>query len=203
MPVEYFDCDQNDDTWRKLRAGIPTASAFKAVLAKGEDGKTRRSYLNKLAAEVVLNAPLDGYRNAAMDRGHEQEPKARNTYSLLTDTEPKQVGFARNGRKGCSPDSLIGTDGILEIKTQEPDLLVDTIRLDKFPAAHVAQCQGALWVCEREWVDIAVYSPGMPLFVRRAHRDETYIATLAREVDRFLADLDAMVEMVRRYGEAA
>lgn len=202
MPVDIVECDQNSPEWYAARLGLPTASAFADVLAKGE-GKTRRAYLCKLAAEILTGVPLESYSNPFMERGHAQEEAARRAYSLLTDAEPIRVGFIRNGRKGCSPDSLIASAGMLEIKTQRADLLIETLRLDKFPTAHVAQCQGALWITEREWCDIAVFAPGMPLFLKRAFRDERYIADLARAVDEFLADLDATVEGVRRYGREA
>ena len=202
MSVEIFDVEQGTDEWLALRAGLPTCSEFADVLAKGE-GKTRRAYLDKLAAEIVTGAPLETYRNAYMDRGKEQEAAARRAYELLTDNATARVGFVRNGRKGWSPDSLIGDSGALEIKTERADLLIATWRAGKFPAKHVAQCQGGLWVGEREWIDIAIYAPRMPLFVRRAFRDEAYIANLSREVDLFLEDLDATVEAVRRFGREA
>ena len=136
------------------------------------------------------------------------EDEARQFYAFMSDDpEPTRVGFVRNkgnyGQVGCSPDSFLGTNGILEIKTQRGDLLVATLFADRFPPEHVAQCQGALWVCEREFVDIAVYWPKMPMFVRRATRDEAYIQTLASEVARFNDELAATVEKIRRYGSPA
>lgn len=199
MGIVISDCDQNSLDWYKLRCGIPTASMFSAILAKGE-GKTRRSYLNKLAAEIITGEPLEMFTSAAMERGHVMEPDARNLYAFVADIEPQRVGFVRNGPKGCSPDSLLGQDGILEIKTQRGDLLIDTLLKDEFPREHIAQCQGALWVTERAWLDIAVYWPGLPLFIKRATRDEKYIATLTSEVDRFVDELNETVEKIRRYG---
>ena len=62
------------------------------------------------------------------------------------------------------------------------------------------QCQGALWIAEREWIDIGCYWPKLPLFVKRAYRDEDYIRTLADAVDRFNDELGETVERIRRYG---
>ena len=111
-----------------------------------------------------------------------------------------RVGFVRNGRKGCSPDALLGIAGMLEIKTKLPHLLNDVILKDEFPPEHKAQCQGGLWVCEREWIDIAIYWPGLPLFRKRAYRDEAYIANLAAEVNRFNVELLETVEKISSYG---
>src|SRR3546814_3942580 len=56
--------------------------------------------------------------NAHTERGHEQEPEARSLYAFMRDVEPVQIGFIRRGPLGCSPDSLVAGDGLLEIKTK-------------------------------------------------------------------------------------
>lgn len=197
--IEIFDCVQNSDEWYAVRRGLPTASMFSAILAKGE-GKTRKAYMNRLAAEIVTGELTETFTSPAMERGHVMEEEARDAYSFMYDAEPLRVGFVKNGDKGCSPDSFLGADGILEIKTQRGDLLVDTLLKGEFPPEHKAQCQGALWICEREWVDIAVYWPKLPLFVKRAKRDEGYIANLSGEVKRFNDDLAKTVDQIRNYG---
>lgn len=202
--LEIIDCEQGTEEWFLARAGIPTASEFDTVMASGKGGgesKTRRTYMFKLAGEILTGEVTDGYSNAHMERGKEMEPKARDLYEFMTNTDLVQVGFMRSGQKGCSPDSLIGHAGMLEIKTKLPHLLIDVLLRDEFPADHKAQCQGALWVAEREWIDIAVYWPKLPLFVKRAYRDEPYIANLSKAVDQFNEELAATVEKVRRYGQ--
>ena len=195
--IEIFNCEQNSPAWHLARKGIATASAFGDVLAKGE-GKTRRTYLLKLAGEIITGQPMECIVSRDMERGHAMEAEARDLYTLKTDAQLAQVGFVRNGRVGCSPDSLIGDDGGLEIKTKFPHLLIDVILKDEFPAEHKAQVQGALWVTGRQWWDVAIYWPGLPLFVKRAHRDEAYIQQMATEVERFNADLDGVVSELRR-----
>lgn len=196
--LEIFNCEQGTETWLQCRLGIPTASMFSAVLAKGE-GKTRRSYMLKLASEIITGDVGETFQSGAMDRGKIMESEARELYSIIYDDPLSQVGFIRNGTKGASPDSLVGDKGGLEIKTQRADLLIETLLKDQFPPEHKAQCQGLLWVAEREWVDICVYWPRMPLFVKRAVRDEAYIADLSKAVDVFNAELADLVEKVRKY----
>ena len=205
MTIQIFNCDQGTEEWHLARAGIPTASMFATVMASGRGGGpslTRAKYMRQLAGEVITGRPMEGYSNAHMDRGHEMEPEARELYAFATDTAPEQVGFIRNGEKGCSPDSLIGTNGMLEIKSKLPDLVIECWDRGDFPPEHKAQCQGALWVAEREWIDIVVYWPAMPVFIKRAYRDEPYIAEMAKAVDQFNDELAAMVERVRAYGTA-
>lgn len=205
MP-KIIDCDQNSDEWFRARMGIPTASEFSTVMAKGRgggDSKTRQTYLYKLAGEIITGEPMESYSNAHMERGKAMEDDARAAYEFMTNTECERVGFIRSGRKGASPDSLVGANGLVEIKTKLPHLIIETLLRGDFPLEHKAQCQGQLWVAEREWIDIAVYWPGMPVFITRATRDEEYIATLASAVDEFNAELDSIVARVRAYGQPA
>jgi YqaJ-like viral recombinase domain len=198
--LEILTCEQNTPEWHLARMGIPTASSFDAILTPGKtktEQKTRRTYMLKLAGELLTGQPMEMVMTRDMERGHILEPEARDLYALQTGANPERVGFLKRGRIGCSPDSLIGTDGGLEIKTKAPHLLIDVILKDEFPEEHKAQVQGALWITGREWWDLAVYWPGVPLFVKRAYRDEAFIANLAAEVDRFNDDLDAIVAQMR------
>jgi hypothetical protein len=198
--MQIIECDQGSEAWFRARMGIPTASEFHTVMAKGKGGepsKTRRTYMLKLAGEVLTGEPMDSFSNGHTERGKEMEPDARNLYAFMRDCEPQLVGFIRSGQKGCSPDSLVGANGMCEIKTKLPHLQVDCLLNDRVPPEHKAQCQGALWVAEREWIDFVSYWPGLPLFVTREHRDEEYIAKLAAAVDEFNDELAAVVEQVR------
>jgi hypothetical protein len=203
MP-EFIDCAQNSPEWLASRIGIPTASRFATVLALGRDKKspsvTRREYLYKLAGEIITGQPTESYTNGYMERGHKVEPEARAAYAFIRDVDPAPVGFVRNGRAGASPDSLIGGDGLLEIKSKAPHLWIEAMMRDDFPPDHVAQVQGQLWVTEREWCDLVVYFPGMPLQIYRAQRDAAYLARLAGAIDAFNEELDCIVARVRAYG---
>lgn len=199
--MEIINCEQNSPEWFEARRGLPTASQFATVMAKGE-GKTRRTYMMKLAGEIITGQPMESFSNEHTERGHKMEDEARDLYAFQTGAQLERVGFIKSGCAGASPDSLIGTDGGAEIKTKLPHLLGELILKDEFPPEHKAQVQGTLWISKRQWWDIAVYWPGMPLFVKRAYRDEAYIQKLATEVDKFNAELADVVAQIRRHGEA-
>lgn len=201
--MQIIDCEQNSVEWHSARCGIVTASQFKTVLANGRSGAesvTRRKYLYTLAGEIITGEPAESFTNRHMERGHEMEGEARNFYSFLLDAEPQRVGFIRNDRKGASPDSLIGKDGILEIKTAIPSVLIELLMKDQFPPEHKAQAQGQIWIAERDWIDICVYWPGVPPLIKRADRDEAYIQKLSDAVDQFNEELDDIVSRIRSYG---
>lgn len=198
-PLEIFDFDQGSEAWFQARLGIPTASCFSQILAKGE-GKTRRAYLLKLAGEAITGECAESFGNTHTERGHLMEPDARNLYAFAHDVEPQLVGFMRRGRAGASPDSLIGERGLLEIKTKLPHLQLDVLDKGKLPSEHVAQVQGQLWVSGRDWCDFVSYWPRLPLFCIRVERDDKYIETLSQAVADFLGELDSYIE---RFGAKA
>lgn len=194
--IEVFNCEQGTDEWFECRRGIPTASMFSAILAKGQ-GKTRRTYMLKLLGERMTGELQESYSNGHMERGKEMEQEARDAYSFMKDAEPHKVGFIRNGEKGCSPDSMIDDNGLLEIKTKLPHLQLEVLDKDVLPSEHRAQVQGQIWVAEREWCDFCSYWPGLPLFIKRVERDDEYIKNLSSEVDRFLSDMNDLEQKIR------
>lgn len=198
VPV-IIECEQGSDEWFQARLGLPTASEFKKVLAKSKELRMRTGYMRKLAGEILTGKPAEHYTNAHMERGHIQEPEALDLYCFVNEIEPQRVGFIRNGDTGVSPDALLGWDGAVEVKSVLPHIAVEIICADKFPTEFEAQVQGGLWIMERDWCDLVVYCPDMPLFVKRAERNEDFIKLIAKEVALFNADLHALVDKVRDY----
>lgn len=188
-----FDCDQNTPEWHECRRGVVTASRFADVLAKGQ-GITRRKYLYTLAGEILTGDVQPSYTNDAMERGHEMEADAVGLYAFERDVEPVTCGFMRRGRAGCSPDRLIGENGLLEVKSKLPHLQLEVLERNDVPPEHKAQIQGQLWVSGRDWCDFVSYWPRLPLFVKRVERDDKYIQTLAQAVADFVGELDALVK---------
>lgn len=201
--LEIIQCEQGSDEWFKARLGIPTASMFSTVMASGKTpgsrSLTRDKYMRELVGERITGTANEGYNNSHMDRGKAMEAEARDLYAFVHDAPLEQVGFIRNGDKGCSPDSLSGKNGMAEIKTALPHILIETLIADRAPLEHRAQCQGNLWVAEREWIDLIVYWPKMPLFVKRLYRDEQYIAEMAKAVKLFNEELAELEAKVRRF----
>lgn len=200
--MDVLTCEQGTAEWHEARLGIPTASQFSTLLAKGKgggDSKTRKTYLHKLAGEILTGEQMDTFGNAHTEHGHEVEGEARALYEFMCDAEVREVGFIRSGRKGCSPDGLVGDVGMVEIKRKLPHIMVETILSGRFPPAHKAQVQGQLWIAEREWCDLVCYYPSMPPFISRAYREDEYIEQLAEAVEAFNAELDEIVAKVREY----
>lgn len=204
--IEVFNMPQGSEEWFVARRGIVTASEFGTLLMSGRgggDSKTRRTYMLKLMGERLTGDPMYHYSNDHMERGHEHEPDARSLYAFQTDLEPQPVGFIKNGSVGCSPDSLVGDKGMLEIKSKLAHLHLDVLLGDAVPNEHMAQIQGQLWVAEREWCDFVSYCPKLPLFVKRVERDEAFIERIRKAVDLFERELVTIMEAVQPKRSAA
>lgn len=200
MSLQIFDCEQGTPEWFAARMGIPTASEFATLIGvkkDAKDKKTRTTYMRKLAGEIITGQPMDSYTNAYMERGKELEDEARNAYAFMFDAEPQRVGFIRGADVGCSPDSLIGEDGGLEIKVALPHIQIERLEAGVLPSEHRAQVQGSLWVTGRAHWDFVSYCPGLPLLALRVPRDDGFIATIAGAVTEFNQELAALVERIR------
>jgi len=192
--------EQGSEEWLAARCGLVTMSRVKSLLVNGKGpggfGADAMSYMHELIGERMTGEPVGWAGNAHTERGHEMEPLARELYQEATGHEPHEVGIILNHGVGYSPDGLVGDSGALEIKTKLPKLQVEVLLAGEIPKEHAAQIQGGLWVAEREWLDFVSYWPGMPLFVKRAYRDEKMIRTIAERVSAFYEELDERMSLV-------
>lgn len=198
--------EQRTDEWYAARLGRATASNFGKVLAKIKTGEAadRRNYRAQLVIERLTGNRQEGYSNAAMQWGTEQEPFARIAYMADRGVDVQEVGFIQHSTlmAGCSPDGLIATDGLIEIKCPVSATHIETLKTQHMPLEHMPQVQGQMWIAGREWCDFVSYDPRMPeklqMFVQRIPRDDQYIKALAFEVERFLEEVAAEVTALQK-----
>lgn len=199
--IEIIDVQQGDPEWFAARAGLATASEFSTVMAKGKDGGasvTRRKYLYRLAGEILTGEPApEGYTNDFMARGHELEDEARRMFAFMRDVDPQRVGFIRNDRMGCSPDSLIGDDSGLEIKVAIPAVQIERLQRGALPPEHKAQVQGSMLVTGRPTWHFVSYCPKLPSLILTVQRDDEYVLQQKKAIDAFNSELDALVASIR------
>ena len=113
--------------WLDAKLGIPSASGFHRILTptgKLSKSSRRERYMGELLAEWALGEQWDtGIGNSHwVLRGIELEPQARLWYEMAY-AEVEEVGFIwrdESRMAGCSPDGLVGDDGLLELKCPSP-----------------------------------------------------------------------------------
>lgn len=196
------DCPQNSEAWFAARRGIPTASAFATVMANGRGGGesvTRTKLLYTIASDIIGGAPAPAWDgNQHTKRGHEMEGQVRDLYEATSDEPVTRVGFCRRGRMGASPDSFVGEDGLLEIKTALPHIQIGRLEAGVLPSEYKAQVYGQLLVTGREWCDFVSYWPGLPLLRIRVTRDLEYMSTILSAITQFNREVDAIVEKYKQ-----
>lgn len=195
------DIEQGTPEWLALRLGIATASELDCLLVAGKGeagfGVAAFTYMDQLIGERITEEAAElPFQTKATIRGHELEQVARGLYEDREGITAEQVGIILNHGIGYSPDALVGTNGLTEIKTKLPKFQIGVILAGEVPKEHIAQCQGGLWVSEREWIDFISYWPGIPLFVKRMYRDEAMIRKIAERVKTFYEILDERMNRV-------
>nr|WP_298966608.1 lambda exonuclease family protein [uncultured Halomonas sp.] len=200
--MQILTMPQGSPEWLAARLGRVTMSELKSLLVKGKGpgglGAGAITYMHQLIGERItgeLAEPFQG--NAHTRRGHELEGVARALYCDATgEPQPQEVGIILNHEVGYSPDSLVGANGLLEIKTKLPKFQIEVLLNGEIPDEHIPQCQGGLWVSEREWIDFVSYWPGMPLFIKRAYRNDIMIRAIAERVEAFHEEMERRMSQV-------
>ena len=194
------DCKQGDPEWFKHRLGSIGGSSISSVVAGGK-GKMRNNLMYRLAGEILSGVNYEGYSNAHMDRGLEQEDDSLNVYSAVTGNEIyKPALVIATKYTHYSPDSLCDPDGVVECKAAIPSIHIERIITDKIEGNYYKQIQWGLHICERKWCDFVSYSPTVsvkPIWIKRYFRDESTIKELSDGADKFLMEMAAIIRKIK------
>ena len=199
----YTDLQQRTAEWIQMRCGCVTASRVSDVMAKlkrGGEPVCKTNYRNDLICERLTGRAAEHYVSMYMDEGMENEPLARAAYEMGLDVEVQQVGLAMHDRIkwfAASPDGLVGDDGLLEIKCPKTTNHIEIVRSHVIPEEYQWQMLAQMSCTDRQWCDFISYDPKLPpglrLYVKRFDRDEARIAEMEQEVEKFLAEVEAVV----------
>lgn len=174
--------EQGTPEWHRAHRGVISASeAHKALM--GRHTKGRRLYVEKLADD------LDGIPDFAEEDnppwfsdGRYYESYARGWYSWKYGVDVRETGFVVHDDYawiGCSPDGLVGDDGLVEIKFRKK-LSTFAKHAQTMIPGHHPQCQTQIFVCGRDWNDYCNYWRDDANEIERGHvqriyRDQAYI----------------------------
>jgi hypothetical protein len=183
----------------QARLGKLTASRFADAIAKTKSGwgASRANLCANLVAERLTGMPTATYQSAAMANGVDREPAARLAYAFgagVVVTESDFVPHPTIEEAGASPDGLVNSDGLVEIKCPQVATHIKTLLGAPIEGAYIIQMQWQMACCTgRAWCDWVSYCPEMPedmqLHVQRVMRDDRYIASLEKDAVEFLAEV--------------
>ena len=201
----YEGIIQGSEEWLKLRAGKVTASRVVDILAKTKTGASasRQNYLIELALQRITKTIQPSYTNDAMAWGTATEPQARVAYEVNTLNFVDQVPFIDHPTIewfGCSPDGLVGKDGLLEIKCPNSATHWEYFKAKKPPKKYFIQMQAQMSVTGAKWCDFVSFDPRMPersqLLVVNVPRDSEFILYMEAEIKQFLNEVEAEVKLM-------
>lgn len=178
----HDDLIQGSEEWHQARCGLLTCSEVKLILTptlKVANNDKTRAHVWELAAQRITKYVEPTYIGDAMLRGHEDEIRACALYEEKY-APVQEAGFVTNDgfgfTIGCSPDGLVGDDGMIECKSRVQKYQVQTIveefrQTGTIPDEFLLQVQASLLVTERKWCDFLSYSGGLPMVRVRVEAD--------------------------------
>jgi hypothetical protein len=194
----------------------PGGYVYKSGKKKGQerpahDKKARTDYVLDIVAEILTGEPKANARAKPLDWGHDVEAAARAAYEAETGQIVSLSEFVTHPMLpyvGCSPDGLVGNDGMVQIKCPA-DTGVHCATLEGgMPEEHHEQIQCELWVTGREWSDFVSYDPRMlnpalRLYRQRIKRDEEQIAAYAKASESLWAEVQRRISYLTTWAAAA
>lgn len=204
--MKLIEVEQGTDAWRLARCGKVTASRINDVMAKVKSGEaaSRRDYKAQLVAEILTGRPQDdGYISSAMTHGTENEPFARAAYEIATGAMVDQCGLVLHPtieRGAASPDGLVGTFSLVEIKCPKTSTHLQYLLDGNVPSQYQNQMLWQMACTERGSCDFVSFDPrltdNLQLFVVPFKRDENRIMEIEAEVRKFLDEVDAIIDRI-------
>jgi YqaJ-like viral recombinase domain len=194
----HHQFEQGSESWLAARRGLITGSMLKIArdrLKNGDPSKQCKQYAMDLARERCGGKSPDKFQSYHMRVGSEQEATARAAYEAATGNLVEGVGFFADemGQFGCSPDGLIGSDGVLEIKCMVSSDTLFTAVVDSDVSEYMDQCLGYLWMLGRDWVDLVLWAPDLEhITIKRITK-----ADHTKHIESLEKDLLAFAQTVR------
>lgn len=180
---------QKSHEWFAQRVGKVTGSRVSAILGLSQYNN-RQGVLRDMVRES-LGLPSEFVGNIATQHGERHEDEAIACYERQTGAFVVSVGFVQHPTiewLGASPDGLVSTDGMVEIKcpfkakyrhiSERPD--------------YYAQIQLQLACTGRKWCDFVVWVDG-EITISRVDADEQWVEKNTQALSEFYLDYKTLI----------
>lgn len=207
---EVFIAKTNCD--HAARLGKLTASKIADATAKIKTGEagSRRAYRAQLVAERLTGIPqgVDLSNNKSVAWGNDCEPLARSSFEAETGEFVVEVGFVEHPTicmSGCSPDGLLGEDGVIEIKAPNTATHIEYLKAGSVPSDYRKQILWQLACTGRKWAKFVSFDPRLnqenQLLIVHFEPTADEIAELEAEARVFLDEVAADELWLRNRGK--
>lgn len=205
---------QRTPEWYQARIGKLTASRAAAIILRTKTGKPYAAYqemLDEIVTERVTGQAVAHPTTPAMQWGIDHEDEARGLYEIQTSQIVSESPFVPHPTipgLGASPDGLVGTDGLVEIKCPTTLVHISRVKVGVVPDCYKPQMLIQCLCTGRKWVDFVDYDPRLigdfeplQLFIVRYTPTEEELRDAEQKcieflelVDKAMADLAQLAE---------
>lgn len=201
----WFDAPQGSDDWLAARTGLLTASRMADamdVTKSGNESAKRKNLKMEILAERMTGQRAFVFINGAMKWGTDTEPAARQAYVDFTGQDVTVPGLAVSREIeywGASPDGLVGSDGLLEIKCPTTQVYLEWVIGGVVPEQHKPQMLAQMAVTGRHYCMFVAFDPRCPgerdLFIRRYEPSVFELTAVKTAARQFLAEVEQLEQM--------
>ena len=152
--------EQRSEEWFKVRKGRITGSSVGAIL--GMSPFTKPKDIMRRMVRDWYGAPSEFTGNVATDWGVTNESGAVAQYEMKTGNVVEACAFyMMDDWLGASPDGLIGSTGLLEVKCPYGlrNKIPPVFKTAKMQMHYYGQMQIQMYVTGRSWCDFYQWSP--------------------------------------------
>ena len=173
---------QGTPEWHAARLGKFTASKFGDLMMAKTTAGYEKAILRVVYERLTGEAP-DDFKSAYMERGNELEADGLELYSDRIFQTVDRVGFVeRDEWSGCSPDGLVGSEGMVQVKCPAFHTMVKYLLKKEVPGDYYWQIQGEMLITGRSWSDFMAYHPKLEPVIVRMFADPSAQARLDLEI---------------------
>lgn len=190
MSIDTQSVKQGTEAWLKIRAGRITGSRVGAILGCNPFS-TRNDVMREMVREHY-GASRDFTGNIATRWGSDHEDAAIAQYEEESGNFVTSTGFWEyTGSRsiGASPDGLVGSDGVIEVKCPYSQNIKP---LGEQPH-YYAQIQLVLHCTDREWCDFVSWTPTR-ISIERVEIDDNWMIENFKAIDDFYGEFLAYCE---------
>lgn len=191
---------QGTDAWHKARVGKVTSTGGPAITGENKHKDPAEVMREMVRAHFGAEPEFTG--NWYTEWGQSNEDFVRQLYQQLSGFFVIQVGFVTHKQfdwLGGSPDGLVSTDGMIEIKCpgskkDDPDPKFDDI---KDLPHYYGQVQILLHVTGRKWCDFIQWAPN-GYRIERVEIQDNYIHERLPVYEAFMEEYRANIKSKRK-----
>lgn len=203
--------EQRSPEWFEIRRGKITSSEIHKIMGKSDLTETAKTYLLEKVCEHFggYTEPATGQ---ALEWGTELEPVAIQHYEQVTGVKVEKASFIPvDDFYGGSPDGLIASEGIIEVKCPFKSAnhfkhgLIDTAeKFKKVVPNYYYQCVSNMICAGAKWCDFISFDPRVKeeyqMFIYRLELNKEEADSVQERLKiaiKYMADLKTEIESAK------